>query len=570
MDFMRILQAQRDHVPPSSERQAQESSDVAPDVVPSREGPASPMNNQTLPQTGSHLFWVAEGSMRQIDQNDPYGLPPPPYRALAATANKAGEGRSFEVSTRDTAAEGEKRLDGVSLQSLHVNTAPARLSASSNRPRSDGFIEDSRGARGLDEASLGAKGDSVRNSERTGRTVAAGELLPEKDAQKRATSAIVAAAGTEAIAPPVFNDDLPVVQPVPGAARKDPERRAVVPPPAPVSAPPSEMAELPMNDAIEYQRTSPTALAEWSATQPQDGRSGSSFHVEVVVRQGATEGSSAKLEMPVNNHTQPPVVAMTERTVREGSLSDAAFQSSLADEPPASTIPWTTLETGYTRERAQGRAEQSSPMHAVPDQTVLPTSKPAGGALYVLQLQGGSSVHDEPVMNTDLGWSEESEAAIPSVHSPDTTILRKGLEIAASAGATHTTEPARNVAIQLAAAVSGRADGTFEIQLAPEELGRVTLTLQVTEDAVVLAIHAERQDTLDLMRRHADILQREFSDAGFSSLTFSFGHSAQDDRSPNTRTESVPDDDGGPGPSADRPLPEIGQRLASSRLDVRL
>ena len=84
--------------------------------------------------------------------------------------------------------------------------------------------------------------------------------------------------------------------------------------------------------------------------------------------------------------------------------------------------------------------------------------------------------------------------------------------------------PARSVAMQLAAAVSVDRQGAVEIRLSPEELGVVKLTLQVADGTVALAIEAERPETLELMRRSLDVLEREFREAGFESLNLSFGH----------------------------------------------
>jgi hypothetical protein len=89
-------------------------------------------------------------------------------------------------------------------------------------------------------------------------------------------------------------------------------------------------------------------------------------------------------------------------------------------------------------------------------------------------------------------------------------------------------DPARGVATQLAAAVSVDRRGVFEIRLSPEELGVVKLTLQVADGTVALAIEAERPETLELMRRNLDVLEREFRDAGFTSLNLSFGHRGGD------------------------------------------
>jgi hypothetical protein len=149
--------------------------------------------------------------------------------------------------------------------------------------------------------------------------------------------------------------------------------------------------------------------------------------------------------------------------------------------------------------------------------------------------------------------------------------LRNALEaVAVGAGSPTPPETARSVALQLAAAVSGNGEGKFEIQLSPEELGRVTVTMQVTDDAVVLVVQAERQETLDLMRRHADILQREFREAGFTTLNFSFGQGGQDGRSPRPPAEPSGFDDLAAGPPALRSVHEGGRVAASSRLDLRL
>jgi hypothetical protein len=140
------------------------------------------------------------------------------------------------------------------------------------------------------------------------------------------------------------------------------------------------------------------------------------------------------------------------------------------------------------------------------------------------------------------------------------------------AGAPPPPETARNVAAQLAASAGAAAvgDSRIEIQLSPEELGRVTLTLHVADDSVVMSIQAERQETLDLMRRHADVLQREFRDAGFTAMSFSFGQGSPDGRALRQTLSPAAEDDSAVQPvatgaptRADRPAP-------SSRLDLRL
>ncbi len=75
---------------------------------------------------------------------------------------------------------------------------------------------------------------------------------------------------------------------------------------------------------------------------------------------------------------------------------------------------------------------------------------------------------------------------------------------------------------QIVAAVSATPTGRTEIVLDPQELGRVRLSLEGDESALVLTIQAERGDTADLLRRNADLLLQEFREAGYQNLTFSF------------------------------------------------
>lgn len=67
-----------------------------------------------------------------------------------------------------------------------------------------------------------------------------------------------------------------------------------------------------------------------------------------------------------------------------------------------------------------------------------------------------------------------------------------------------------------------KANGV-DIQLNPEELGRVRLQMRPTDSGLSVQVLADRVETLDLLRRHIDILQRDLKDAGFAANDFTFG-----------------------------------------------
>ncbi|ETX13868.1 hypothetical protein OCH239_06645 [Roseivivax halodurans JCM 10272] len=120
-----------------------------------------------------------------------------------------------------------------------------------------------------------------------------------------------------------------------------------------------------------------------------------------------------------------------------------------------------------------------------------------------------------------------TDAAAP----PDMRIeeIASGAKLAeASRSAQGAQSPTPPLPRQLFEVAGHLRHGAVEVQLAPEELGRVSMKLVANEGGTVLHITADRPETLDLLRRHAGLLYQEFSDAGFGGLDLSFGSSKQD------------------------------------------
>lgn len=67
------------------------------------------------------------------------------------------------------------------------------------------------------------------------------------------------------------------------------------------------------------------------------------------------------------------------------------------------------------------------------------------------------------------------------------------------------------------------APGRVDLALTPEELGRVTLTLQTQDGALSVIVFAERNETADLIRRSLDALLQEAKEQGFDDVNLGFG-----------------------------------------------
>jgi flagellar hook-length control protein FliK len=130
----------------------------------------------------------------------------------------------------------------------------------------------------------------------------------------------------------------------------------------------------------------------------------------------------------------------------------------------------------------------------------------------------------------------------------------------------------RGVAAQVAHAVQGSRESAMEIHLNPAELGKVRISLSPGENGMSVSIQAERPETLDLLRRHAEMLAQDFREMGYDSTSFSFGsrqgrgdvpaapgpgHGAAPDQAPDAETASET-----------RAAPEA--LVAPGRMDIRL
>lgn len=141
----------------------------------------------------------------------------------------------------------------------------------------------------------------------------------------------------------------------------------------------------------------------------------------------------------------------------------------------------------------------------------------------------------------------------------------------ASSATTARYETARLMAAQLADSFPNQTGKQIEIALNPEELGRVRMILSTSETGVAVSITTERPETLDLMRRHADLLSAELRRLGYEGIGFEFNGNSAGGFDHNN-------EDGSPGGFAEPSVLESetttptkpAQTAVSGGLDLRL
>lgn len=153
----------------------------------------------------------------------------------------------------------------------------------------------------------------------------------------------------------------------------------------------------------------------------------------------------------------------------------------------------------------------------------------------------------------DGPFAERMVAAL-STPSPEVLQVSVPVELQAT-GIRDAPDLPTRVTRQLAATVVATGNGTAELALAPEELGQVRMSIRQEDGVTLIHIIADRPETADLMRRHADLLLRDLSDSGLGSARLSFG----DGGGQNGRSPQRQDGTGGrstgtpPGQPAERP-----------------
>ncbi|WP_170865647.1 flagellar hook-length control protein FliK [Wenxinia saemankumensis] len=153
--------------------------------------------------------------------------------------------------------------------------------------------------------------------------------------------------------------------------------------------------------------------------------------------------------------------------------------------------------------------------------------------------------------------------------------FRAALEAGAARGAGDPPPVTRPIlphaaAAQVALAIRDIAPGRTELQLRPEELGRIGLHVITEEGRLTVHVTAERPETLDMIRRSIDRLDQDLRQSGFGPVSYRFGEGGGQDR-PDHPARAAPPPPPATGESpAPVPVPARPQAPGLSHLDLRM
>lgn len=123
---------------------------------------------------------------------------------------------------------------------------------------------------------------------------------------------------------------------------------------------------------------------------------------------------------------------------------------------------------------------------------------------------------------------------------------------------------------QISEAIRAAKGSAIEVNLAPEELGKLRISMSLTDLGMTVYVTAERQETLDLLKRNIDLLAQDLSENGFETLRFEFADhpgSGDTENSDAPLASAVPED---PSLEDAIPPPVAALKVGNGNLDIRI
>lgn len=180
---------------------------------------------------------------------------------------------------------------------------------------------------------------------------------------------------------------------------------------------------------------------------------------------------------------------------------------------------------------AQRNPTPEIPHRELPADVVFSATENTTKAPSTVQLPEASMPKVERPTTLHPALLHQPDLAIaPREDTPDLMFgpVSQAGSVTAPSAPTVTATPPAQIMSQIASAVMPNStpithDQVTEIALDPPELGRVRMILsQMDSGLISMTVIADRPETLDLLRRNADLLAQEFAQSGLAGSEFSF------------------------------------------------
>ncbi|HBS48799.1 MAG TPA: hypothetical protein DEA05_01275 [Rhodobacteraceae bacterium] len=275
-------------------------------------------------------------------------------------------------------------------------------------------------------------------------------------------------------------------------------------------------------EASEPRKTIQPAVLETSSPAPV-GTAAKSTPVSILVPivpevQKALMPAEASRKVVASLSEPEPTVFVAEKQVRPHEVRASLVNITSIDVKHADPKDLAHRAEGWPRALAEDKANSPKP-----GATGFSSPDSRGG----FPMPVGHSV--DPFLQARetfdaAGRLSDGDALVAPDHMPTKTHTGETkATVPTAVGTGHSAVLSTAMIRQTAEGLIRHPDHALEITLNPEELGRVRLCLAQGESGAVISIQAERDGTLDLIRRHAQELVDEFRRQGFGTVALNLG-----------------------------------------------
>ena len=246
----------------------------------------------------------------------------------------------------------------------------------------------------------------------------------------------------------------------------------------------------------------------------------------------------------------------------------------------------TNANSSKTSEAEIEVAEETSSSKAEkPAIPTISTTQQMQARAIMEQVQAGS----QSVMakTSELSPSQASDTVLPAAALEESSASPRGFmsaqEAASQARLANSAPNPAYVVRQIAEAAKANDRGLIELTMDPPELGKVRMSLAESGGVMSVSIAAENQATTELMRRHMDLLRKDFMEMGYQDVSFSFEQGGSDTSNQQaqmgngfgqgggSQNEAARSDDGQLDPALSAAAQQSSQlSAANGGIDIRL
>ncbi|MGR3635577.1 MAG: flagellar hook-length control protein FliK [Shimia sp.] len=211
---------------------------------------------------------------------------------------------------------------------------------------------------------------------------------------------------------------------------------------------------------------------------------------------------------------------------RTSSSGDAAVQANLAQRAQAVAEADTAKVADKDVKSKKGddvplaRTRTTEQAASAPTTTLQWRAQPSPDATQSQPQAAGNTALQAGTAESEL--APTTEALIAAREESGTRLVTSGLDMAQQARFSQTTHNPAHVVRQVADAVKASDKGIIELTMDPPELGRLRLVMTEVSGVMNIAISTENQTTSDLMRRHIELLRKDFMEMGYDDVSFTF------------------------------------------------